>query len=783
MNASRTFFASLGAVLSIASYGQIAPAANPPASNPDETVLLPEYEVTGIKANQYRAENAASVARIASSILDSPLTVNVISPALLKDLGTTAMVDDVTYFAGMSWGRGAGPGGIGDRMDFRGFESLGGRLVDSFSEYLQPTGAGPHTNVDPVLIDHAELVMGPDTILAPTGSPGGTMNLITKSPLFTQGTDISLQYGNYYAGGVSVDTTGPIGDGKHLAYRVMGDYQEYRCFMPGSFKMATGAVELTYKFSDTAKFTFKFFGEASLPTGEASAVGDEGEEVSSPYTVGGAMLSNTPEPGYTYAGWNGLPTWIHQYDRENSLEGELTAALNPRVNMRLAAKCMWDNYTADNAYPSAAPAEIWNAATGVETSVTPLVPTALAEVANYNHCMARDITVQNDYAGNFKAGGVSLQPLVGWDYEQFEITEWAIRDSNLPAANIVGQSDGPDNNTYNPPHPPYSAYTTLAANLPENGFYLQAYGLLRASLFNDRLFVTGSYSRCWAEVNDYKLGALNLPGVGIIGNPNAATTLATFGKTLVLAVPTVKPWRDEYLAGALVKVLPNISAYADFSTNASIAGQSPLWQAGKQYEFGVKGEFFDHRLTVSADHFQISESNIAITNPLYNTGQSTIPTLYENETNHGVEFNVVGGVTPELSVIMSYTNMHFRDAANRRVRNIPNQMENLLVNYHVNSGVLKDVSVFAGVQAQGSVAGENAPNLGFTSLGVPDQVGYYVQGWWVVNAGASYTWKNYHLNLNVDNVTDKKFWWQPASRNSVLPYPGLAVRLALTIHI
>ena len=237
MKKSSALLGLLATVFSSASYGQVAPAQNPPAStsafesSSEQAVVLPEYQVTGSKANQYNAENAASVARIASSILDSPLTVNVISPALLEDLGTTSMVDDVTYFAGMSWGRGAGPGGIGDRMDFRGFESLGGRLVDNFSEYLQPSGAGPHTNVDPVLIDRAELVMGPDAILAPTGSPGGTMNLFTKSPLFDRSTDISMQYGNYYAGGVSVDTTGPIGDGQHMAYRVIGDYQEYRCYI------------------------------------------------------------------------------------------------------------------------------------------------------------------------------------------------------------------------------------------------------------------------------------------------------------------------------------------------------------------------------------------------------------------------------------------------------------------------------------------------------------------------------------------------------------------------
>ena len=49
--------------------------------------------------------------------------------------------------------------------------------------------------------------------------------------------------------------------------------------MPGSVKMATAALEFTYKFSDTAKVTVKYISEACLPTGEVSMVGEQGEEV------------------------------------------------------------------------------------------------------------------------------------------------------------------------------------------------------------------------------------------------------------------------------------------------------------------------------------------------------------------------------------------------------------------------------------------------------------------------------------------------------------------------
>jgi iron complex outermembrane receptor protein len=748
----------------------------------EQTIVLPEFAVRSTKVSEYGAEEAASIARIASSIIDSPMTVNVIPPAMLQDLGTTVLLDDVTYFAGMSTGRGSGPGAIQDRMTFRGFDTSGGKMVDDFPQFLQPTGVGPHGNFDPVLIDRAELVMGPDTILSPTGTPGGSMNVFTKSPLFEAGTDISMQYGNYFAGGVSVDTTGPLGDGKHWAYRIIGDYQEYRAFMPGSVKMATAAAELTYKFSDTVKVTAKYISEACLPTGEVSMVGEQGEEVYGPNSVGGATLPDTPTPGFTYGGWNGVPTWVHQYDRVNILEAELTAALSPRVNMRLAAQGLWCEFTADNCFPSANPAETWDPVTGVETSVTPLNPAALVETANYNHDMSRDIQVQNDFAGNFNVGGVSLKPLLGWEYEQFETTQWQIQDKNMPTADILGQSDGPGYTPYNPVHPPYSAYTSFSANFPENGWFGQVYGLIRAGMLNDRLLLTGSYSRTWADVNDYHFTGIYLPGIGQVGS-TAAPTLNTFGKTGVAVAPSVNPYRNEYLAGILGKPLPNVSIYYSFSTNAAIAGNTPLWQTGKQHEFGIKTDFFNHRLSVSADHFQITETNITVTNPLFNTGQSTIANILANETNHGEELNVSGGITRNLSVIMSYTNMKLRDVANRQIRNIPDNMANLLLNYHFSQGSLKGASVFLGVQHMGKVAGENAPNLGYTPLGVPDQIGYYVRAWTVANAGASYRWKNYRFNLNVDNVLNQRFWWQPSSRIDVVPYPGLAVRFSVTIHL
>src|ERR1700712_4620295 len=62
-------------------------------------------------------------------------------------------------------------------MIIRGFETQGGaRTVDNF---LQSADAD---NVDESIIDRIEVTKGPNAILSPAGAPGGSLNIIKKSP-------------------------------------------------------------------------------------------------------------------------------------------------------------------------------------------------------------------------------------------------------------------------------------------------------------------------------------------------------------------------------------------------------------------------------------------------------------------------------------------------------------------------------------------------------------------------------------------------------------------------
>jgi iron complex outermembrane receptor protein len=246
----------------------------------------------------------------------------------------------------------------------------------------------------------------------------------------------------------------------------------------------------------------------------------------------------------------------------------------------------------------------------------------------------------------------------------------------------------------------------------------------------------------------------------------------------------VQPWHDAYIAGVLYKLFPNVSIYYNYTTDDALASANVLWQAGVQNEFGIKSNFLNDRISITADHFEIKQSNVSYQNPLFNTGQSTIQTIYANLTSNGEELNVVGGITKDLSLIASYTNLKLRDAYGRRQRNIPDNMANLLVDYHFNifsEAPAKNADVFIGEVHQGDVAGETVS--GFTPLGVPEQPGFFLAAYNVTNAGAGYTISNYRFNLNVNNVFNQRFWYEAAARATPTGYPGICIKLTVTVHM
>lgn len=769
---SRRPLAALGTWLAVALGAHAsATAADAPAStaNPsDETVQLPQFTVSSGKGDSYRATQALSLARISGEILDTPVSINVVPRELLEDLGADSAFDAARYFAGVGNGRGAGTsGGINDRMNFRGFESQT-RTVDNFSSTFIP---GTSTSIDtfePEFMDRVEIVMGPDAILNPTGTPGGSMNVVTKSPLFTQQNEIKAVVGNWAAQKVAFDSTGPIpvGDGKHWAYRLMGSVQDTNTYIPGKFEKWDVGAELTYQINPDAKIMFKYFGLDYKAYGNASAPNDNGWLVYDPGSIQGKTLPDSPQtPGVTYNGINGVDTNSLTVERTNQLELLYTGTIAKIVSMRLGAELLSHNNVGDSAYPaSATNSTTFDPVTGQVTAAPAFDPTNVPVVWRYNKAVSIMHQIQNDYAANFHPGPVSLQAVAGWAYQHNHNFPTRTGTAPMPSVNLfTGAGEDaprPDINTF-----------TFSNRSKSEATQKDAYALLKSGFIDDRLFLTGGATRVWVTSQQYTMNPITN---ALVGSPTL-----------------LNDHKDSFIGSALVKPIRHVSLYYTYSTNAVLTTFNPgngvavpLWSEGKQHEFGVKTEWFDQRLSFTVTHFQMSQTNVTSPNPLANINPGAAGNILTDNTSRGYEVNLVGGLTKNLSTIISYTSMKYRDAFNRRVRNVPDEMANALLNYRFTDGALKNFSVFGAVTYFGQAPAETITALAPAVVGqarVPAQPGFYTAAWHVFNVGASYRYGRYDFNLNVDNLTDKKFAWEPASRLSVSPYPGTTVRLTTTV--
>jgi iron complex outermembrane recepter protein len=739
-----------------------------PANSRDEAIQLPEFSVSGKKADPYAPGDSISAARIRASLADTAASISVISQEFMKDIGAESVLDASRYSSGMSAGRAAGVGGILDRHVIRGFESIDGRVVDNFQTGFQ-------ANFDPAFLDRVEVVKGPNSILSPTGAPGGTINVISKSPHFDRANSITATVGERDAQKFTLDSTGPLPWwNKKFAYRVVGNVQDTKSYLPGRVKLYDIETALTWKIGPRTQATFKYFGIDWTQRGAIGAANSWGIAVD-PGLPAGSTLYSVPPPGggFTAHGANGDADWSTRKNRVNMVEAELTTALTDKISMRFAGNWFNNKFGQDQGFQTvpelsgsrfnpytglATPNYTWakNATTGNYDPTFSLLwdPKAITRRAAWIQALSQQLQFQNDFAGNFKAGPLSIQPLAGWstvstvNFPNFDATH------SLPTENLFIPDDD------NPPKPDHSTYTYNFKRSSHN-WQGQGYTYLRVGALNDRLFLTAGASRVWLDNLQYQW----------LTNDKPANTIAA-----------LKDHHDTYAAGVLGKPIRDVSVYYAYSSNAAgvTANNQALWRSGKQHEFGVKLDFFHARLTFTAAHFQIIQTNLSTPNPAFNSDPAhNLPNILANYGNRGFEFELKGGLTEAISVVASYTTQKLRDPFDRRPRNIADKTAGLLVTYHFNEGTLKNLHLFAGATYQGNTAGETV--TGLTALNVVEVPGFYIPAFTIVNTGASYRWERYSFNLTVDNALDKKGFWQAAGRGAVPPIPQRNVRFSTTI--
>lgn len=186
---------------------------------------LPTVEVVGKgTGGSYHADEAGG-AKTDLPLRELPQAVRVMSRQTLDDLGAVRL-DDVLDFAG-GISRQNSFGGLWDNVAVRG---LAGDPNSGMPLLLNgfPANRGFNAPRDTANVERIEFLKGPSASLYGSSEPGGTINIVTKRPLWKPAHAIEARAGSYDAYRAAIDSTGPISD--VLAYRLNAAIEDRKSF-------------------------------------------------------------------------------------------------------------------------------------------------------------------------------------------------------------------------------------------------------------------------------------------------------------------------------------------------------------------------------------------------------------------------------------------------------------------------------------------------------------------------------------------------------------------------
>jgi len=696
----------------------------------EQAVQLPAFEINDEKDTDYVGTTSLSSTRIAVDNSELAQSVKVLNNSFITALNPTMMSDVLEYVGGgqngaLNWTPG--------RMNIRGFTGD--------ADYMDGFAPTQGSALDSTIYDRFEVIKGPSTIfLAADGSPGGIENKITKSPLSTPFTTISLQTGIFDGNHAGIDSTGPITKDGKLLYRVVLGESYYNGYYHNVYMhRMTLMPELTYKF--TASTTLEIKAElvqTNWPSYNGLPVDPRtGQMINVPYNS--SQDENAPY------------NWRH--DDVRRVWGSFNTRLNDFLALSIRGMNAFDR--ADRFESITAP---WNEGSRVWASA------AVAPLTYTGGPIPRSVT--NDDAHNTYR---DLQADLNFNYTAKYFTELFLlgaEDRDTPGRTTTYSG----HDTTSPWYPyaqntvPIITTSTIPSAYTETqSLFQRIYAMETLKLFDDRVILT--YGADKAKVYGSNFNYLT----------NASFVPYTLYKNLI-------QW------GLVIKVLPGVSVFTGFNQNFAangvgtyngVANVALPPKLGEQHEVGIKTDFLNHRVTANVSFFDINQQNNTV--PSFPLDPTNPNILIPGVVSRGFDGDFTWKVSSNLYLIASAANYSAKSILGPAVNgvfvqpgtghvavgsipvdNTAEQTESLYGLYNFdNVGMFKGLSVGLGENFQSKRAVTDGPDQVFWG---------YVPGRTLVDSSINYQY-NRHIKytVTIDNLLDKKYIYSVRSENVQIP--------------
>jgi iron complex outermembrane receptor protein len=660
---------------------------------------------------QNQQKKPVSALRSGLKPMDTPQSAQVIGSEIIGQQQSIRLSEVLKNANGVYVG--SARGGAQESFFSRGYDMSANNMFKNGFRY----NAGSIPEVSS--LDKVEFLKGSAALLFGNVAPGGILNLVTKTPSFKKGGEISMQAGSYSFYKPSVDFYGPLN--KFIAYRFTGSYENSESFRDVVKRERIYVnPSLLFNVSDKTQITVQgdYLNDDWTPDFGTGAIGK--------------IIADVPRSNFYGALWSNGKT----------KSASASALLNHDFNSNWKLNFNSSFQTYDRQSKSTAQMQLLT--TGVYGNWTrPLV-----ENKNLEEILGDQLSLQ----GTFTTGKIKHQLFTGVDWENSFATAYTFTftPANYDTINIFNFNPATQRNDI-----PNSKNTRIVKT-DTNRFGIYAQDLIS---FTEQIKLLAGIRWSWqeAQVDTYDL-------------TKTPVVLTEAGKRVDNAFsPKI---------GLVYQPIKDMSLFASYSnsftpnTGTTVDGLAIKPSIIDQYEAGIKKDFWRGVLSTNVTVYQITNSNLAQTAQFKADGSSntdtTIKVLNGETKSKGVEIDLTARPIEGLNIIAgySYNDMRYTKTSGLngstivgdRVVRTPANTANLSFFYTLPSGALKGVSFGAiGNYIGNRLGGWNNlivvdPKTGAVTINdreIP------LEGYTTIDVSAGYTWKKFSILCKLSNITNE----------------------------
>jgi catecholate siderophore receptor len=737
LGAPRALASAVGMAITAFSAGHLAQAAE---QSDGKSISLGATDINAQQSETSYKTDVSESKKMTAPLRDSAKTLTVIPQQVIRDTGAMSLTDALRTTPGITFGAGEGGNPNSDRPIIRGF----GAESDIFIDGMRDVAAQSREIFN---VESVEVSKGPSSAYTGVGSTGGSLNLITKSAKLGDAYNGGYSFGSDQTQRYTLDVNKQLTETSAFRLNLMkhennvagrDDVDNSRWGFAPSFAFGLGTD--TRVMVDYYHLRTDDMPDYGIPLTLSSN--------RSKYHVDGpANVSKSNFYG------------LNDRDYRKSVNDSGTIRIEHDLN---------ENTTLSNSFRMSR-STLDYIVTNPDDSRGNVANGLLYRSSKNRNSTSSGFVNQTDLTTKFNTGSLEHSLATG--------IEFSYQDTHNRGYNVGVASTG---NTCNAAllasHDCTSAYDPNPHD-SWNGSITDSLAYTDTDAKNSAAYVfdTLKFNEQWS---------LNL-GLRLDHYEIASSGYSTGGRGSVAGNFNREKTSDiwSYQLGVVYKPLPNGSVYAAWSTSSNPSGETagnggqeiaannadldP--EKSRNYEVGTKWDFFDDDLSLTAALFRTEKTNARITDP----DNSSFQVLDGEQRVQGFEFTYTGNITRQWKVFGGYTYMESElvktsTAADKgnHMPSTPRNSFNLWSTYEV----VPKLTLGAGATFVDQRFGNEA-----NSIEIPS--------YWRYDAMASYKLtKNVDLQLNVQNLTNKRYFDQIFTTHYAHVAPGRTAMMSASFH-